>query len=95
MRLTVQSDVHAEPCLECGEETAVGSYFFSDRDNVELPNGTRGYVCSECANRIRSAKVDALYLRGRSVTGRAHGMTYMLFGRVTPQRGIAHTRREI
>jgi hypothetical protein len=95
MWVAVRSNVHDEPCLECGEETAVGSYFFSDRHNVELPNGARGYVCSDCINRIRSAKFDALDLRGRSVAGRAYGMTYMLFGRVTPRRDIDDTRREI
>ena len=46
---------HAEPCLSCGEETAMGSVFYSDRLEAELKDGTRGYLCSECARRIRSA----------------------------------------
>lgn len=28
-----------EPCASCGEETAVGSVFFSDRHAVELADG--------------------------------------------------------
>ena len=46
---------HVEPCLSCGEETAAGSIFYSDRHEVELKDGTRGYLCSECVRRIRSA----------------------------------------
>ncbi len=45
---------HLEPCLSCGEETAAGSVFFSDRHEVTLKDGTRGYVCSACVGRIRS-----------------------------------------
>jgi hypothetical protein len=45
---------HEEPCLSCGEETAVGSVFYSDRHAAELPDGTRGYLCSECVKRIRA-----------------------------------------
>jgi hypothetical protein len=50
-----ESNPHAEPCLSCGEETAVGSVFFSDRHTVDSPDGTRAYLCSECIARIRSA----------------------------------------
>ena len=39
---------HQEPCLMCGEETAVGSVFFSDRHAAQRPDGTRGFLCSEC-----------------------------------------------
>jgi hypothetical protein len=46
---------HDEPCLVCGEETAVGSVFFSDRKVVEDPDGTRAYLCSSCVARIRAA----------------------------------------
>jgi hypothetical protein len=45
---------HEEPCLSCGEETAVGSVFYSDRNPAQLPDGTRGYLCSACVQRIRS-----------------------------------------
>jgi len=50
-----ESNPHEEPCLSCGEETAVGSVFFSDRSAAKLPDGTRGYLCSECVRRIRAA----------------------------------------
>jgi hypothetical protein len=30
-----------EPCAVCGEETAIGSAFFSDRHTVEKSDGTR------------------------------------------------------
>jgi hypothetical protein len=46
---------HEEPCLACGEETAVGSVFFSDRHVVDGADGTRAYLCSTCVARIRSA----------------------------------------
>jgi hypothetical protein len=49
-----ESNPHVEPCLGCGEETAVGSIFYSDRRDAELPDGTRVYLCSECVKRIRA-----------------------------------------
>jgi len=33
----------------------VGSVFYSDRHNSELPDGTRGYLCSLCFARLRSS----------------------------------------
>jgi DNA-directed RNA polymerase subunit RPC12/RpoP len=50
---------HQEPCLRCGEETAIGSVFFSDRREAELPDGTRGYLCSECVRELRRHHGDA------------------------------------
>ena len=50
-----EANPHKEPCLSCGEETAAGSVFFSDRKAAELPDGTRGYLCSECVRRMREA----------------------------------------
>lgn len=41
-----------EPCEGCGEETAVGSIFFSDRRRVEHPDGHRSYVCRLCDERL-------------------------------------------
>jgi hypothetical protein len=51
----VEANQHVEPCLGCGEETAIGSVFFSDRKVIEDPDGTRAYLCSSCVARIRSA----------------------------------------
>jgi hypothetical protein len=53
----VEPDVanpHDEPCLSCGEETAVGSVFYSDRNAALLPDGTPGFLRSECLKRVRS-----------------------------------------
>jgi hypothetical protein len=44
-----------EPCVVCGEETAIGSVFFSDRHTVEKSDGTRTYLCGLCNARVRSA----------------------------------------
>ena len=51
----VEANQHVEPCLGCGEETAIGGVFFSDRKVIEDPDGTRSYLCSSCVARIRSA----------------------------------------
>ena len=51
-----------EPCLGCGEETAVGSVFFSDRHTVEHADGTWTYLCTLCDARIRSSR------RGKRLT---------------------------
>ena len=45
-----------EPCMSCGEETAAGSPFFSDRRVVERPGGDRAYVCSLCDQRLAEAR---------------------------------------
>jgi hypothetical protein len=49
-----ESNPHEEPCLACGEETAIGSVFFSDRHAGELPDGSRAFLCSECLAKARS-----------------------------------------
>jgi hypothetical protein len=45
-----------EPCLGCGEETAVGSIFYSDRRSVARAEGTTSYLCSECQVRAHRAR---------------------------------------
>ena len=45
---------HLEPCGACGEETAIGSIFFSDRYEGTSPAGQRFFVCSECRKRVRA-----------------------------------------
>jgi hypothetical protein len=44
-----------EPCAICGEETAVGSLFYSDRHAIEHRDGRRTYLCTLCDERVRSA----------------------------------------
>jgi hypothetical protein len=46
-----------EPCLACGEETAVGSVFFSDRLAVPR-DGATAFLCSLCSARVRSSRPD-------------------------------------
>ena len=45
-----------EPCVSCGEETAIGSVFFSDRRSVARPGGTPLFLCSECQARAHQAR---------------------------------------
>lgn len=51
-----------EPCQGSGEETAVGSVFFSDRRESEHPDGHRSDVCTLCDQRIAASR------RGRQLT---------------------------
>ena len=52
----------AELCAACGEETALGSVFYSDRHTIVHADGRRSYLCSLCDSRIRSSR------RGRRLT---------------------------
>ena len=45
-----------EPCVTCGEETAVGSVFFSDRLAVSRPRGADAFLCRLCDERIRPSR---------------------------------------
>jgi len=45
-----------ESCVTCGEETAVGSVFFSDRLTVSRPRGADAFLCRLCDERIRSSR---------------------------------------
>ena len=58
---------HEEPCVSCGEETAVGSIFYSDRNKAQLPDGTSGFLCSACVQRIRSKGHAVEQTTGRGV----------------------------
>ena len=51
-----------ERCIACGEETAVGSVFFSDRHTIAHEDGAKTYLCTLCDARIRSSR------RGRRLT---------------------------
>lgn len=50
------SSTATEPCFGCGEATAAGSIFFSDRHTVEHSDGPRTYLCTLCDARIRSQR---------------------------------------
>jgi hypothetical protein len=45
-----------EPCRSCGEETATGSAFYSDRRKVRAPSGTDAYICSACVARAAARR---------------------------------------
>jgi len=62
---------HLEPCVACGEETAVGSVFYSDRHDARLPDGTPGYLCSEWVRHLRAKGSHKGFSEGRSVEGSA------------------------
>ena len=47
---------HCEPCEVCGEETAAGSVFFSDRRVVEHDDGSTAFVCTLCDQQIAAAR---------------------------------------
>lgn len=68
-----------EPCLRCGEETAVGSYFFSDRHTVDLEAGTKRYLCAECVKRERLAAMGATDGQRLSST---YALPYLMMGAV-------------
>ncbi len=44
-----------EPCASCGEETAVGSVFFSDRMAIPRQGQTDAFLCGLCEARIRAS----------------------------------------
>ena len=44
-----------EPCISCGEETAVGSVFFSDRLRIPRDGRPDAFVCGLCDARIRGS----------------------------------------
>jgi hypothetical protein len=44
-----------EPCASCGEETAVGSVFFSDRLKIPRQGRPDAFLCGLCEARIRAS----------------------------------------
>ncbi len=51
----VSDTPRVEPCAACGEETAVGSVFFSDRLNIPRDGLTDAFLCALCVAKIRAA----------------------------------------
>ena len=45
-----------EPCAGCGEETAAGSVFYSDRHVIPMDAGASSYLCTLCDARVRSSR---------------------------------------
>jgi hypothetical protein len=44
-----------EPCARCGEETAVGSVFFSDRLQIRRQDRPDAFLCRLCNAQIRAS----------------------------------------
>ena len=49
-----------EPCVSCGEETAVGSVFYSDRFAVHDEADEPAWLCSLCLSKLRAVKGNRL-----------------------------------
>jgi hypothetical protein len=45
-----------EPCIGCGEETTVGSVFYSDRRSITRSDGATVFLCSDCQARAHHAR---------------------------------------
>ncbi len=58
----VVGDRPRELCAVCGEDTSVGSVFFSDRQVIELRDGSSTFICALCDALLRAAR------RGRQLT---------------------------
>jgi hypothetical protein len=52
----------SEPCLRCGDETAVGSPLFSGRRHVEH-KGRSAFLCQACDEQLAGSR------RGKRLTG--------------------------
>lgn len=69
-----------EPCFGCGEETAIGSVFFSDRRAIARSDGSSAYLCSECQVKAHHARKGAPLseadLRTIADTAKATGSAY-------------------
>ena len=69
----------AEPCLSCGEETAIGSCFFSDRHRVDLEAGAIRYLCAEC---VKRARLVAMGARDGQMLSSTYALPYLMMGGV-------------
>ena len=45
-----------EACAGCGEETAIGSAFYSDRRQIDLKDGGHAFICPGCDQRIAASR---------------------------------------
>jgi hypothetical protein len=52
----ISTSTHREPCASCGEESAVGSVFYSDRLVIDDETGHRTFLCNLCEERIRASR---------------------------------------
>jgi hypothetical protein len=45
-----------EACAGCGEETAAGSAFYSDRREIDRQDGTHAFLCALCDQRVAASR---------------------------------------
>jgi hypothetical protein len=45
-----------DPCIGCGEPTAVGTLRYSDRRAIDHSDKSRSYLCSLCDARVAAAR---------------------------------------
>jgi hypothetical protein len=45
-----------EACAGCGEETGIGSAFYSDRRQIDLKDGSHAFICTDCDQRIAASR---------------------------------------
>jgi len=70
-----EANPNIEPCLACGEETAVGSVFYSDRHPAESKDGTRGYSVLGVRETDPRQRPPRGHERGALVEGSVMGLT--------------------
>jgi hypothetical protein len=86
--VTDQARSHQEPCRSCGEETAIGSVFFFDRQAVGSPDGPRAYLCSACVARLRASGISESSAKVQDVWNlMAIGLLTSLPGYLSPTYG--------
>lgn len=45
-----------EACACCGEETAIGSGFYSDRRQINRKDGSPAFICTLCDQRFAASR---------------------------------------
>jgi hypothetical protein len=51
-----------DACAGCGEETATGSVFYSDRRRIKMQDGSLSFICTLCDQRVAASR------RGKPMT---------------------------
>ena len=61
--------IATEPCAACGEETGIGTVFYSDRRLITRADGNTAYLCVLCDARAAAAR------KGRRLSDEELGRT--------------------
>ena len=69
-----------EPCASCGEETATGSIFYSDRRAIDTADEPTAFLCTICNSRLRVSRKGAAMtdneVRSMIANGSAAGIAW-------------------